>query len=92
MIGAGINRIDGPLKVTGRARYSYERQARDESRYGFIRGAGIGKGRIIRIDTRQAEAAPGVILVWTHRNAPRQKKFVPRGISLDSPHQAVRLN
>jgi xanthine dehydrogenase YagR molybdenum-binding subunit len=86
MIGAGINRVDGPLKVTGRARYSYERQARDESLYGFIRGAGIGKGRIISIDTRQAEAAPGVILVWTHRNAPRQGDFVPRGISLDSPH------
>jgi xanthine dehydrogenase YagR molybdenum-binding subunit len=72
MIGAGIDRIDGPLKVTGRAVYSYERQDAGQALYGVIRGAAIGKGRIVRIDTSEAEAAPGVVMVLTHRNAPRQ--------------------
>jgi xanthine dehydrogenase YagR molybdenum-binding subunit len=75
MIGEGINRLDGPLKVTGRAVYSYERQDAGKPLYGYILGASIGKGRITSIDTQAAEAAPGVRLVWTHKNAPEQAPF-----------------
>jgi xanthine dehydrogenase YagR molybdenum-binding subunit len=72
MIGANINRVDGAHKVTGRAVYSYERRDAGEPLYGFILGAAIGKGRIVRIDASEAESAPGVRLVMTHRNAPEQ--------------------
>ena len=72
MIGEGISRTDGPVKVTGRAAYSYERQDAGPALYGYILGAAIAKGRISRIETAAAEAAPGVRLVWTHRNAPEQ--------------------
>ena len=75
MIGAGINRIDGPLKVTGRAVYSYERQDAGEPLYGFIVGASIGKGRIISIDAANAESTPGVVLVMTYLNVPKQGRF-----------------
>ena len=86
MIGRGINRIDGPRKVTGRARYSYERQEAGQPLCGFIRGAAIGKGRIVGIDTTEAELAPGVVLVLTHRNAPRQGPFVNKPTIFDRPH------
>ena len=33
----------------------------------------IARGRIARIDTAAAEAAPGVVLVMTYKNAPRMK-------------------
>lgn len=72
MIGEGISRTDGPLKVTGGAAYTADRQDAGPPLYGVIRGAAIGKGRIVSIDTRAAEAAPGVRLVWTHLNAPAQ--------------------
>lgn len=72
MIGEGISRTDGPVKVTGRAAYSYERQDAGPALYGYIVGAGIAKGRVARIETTAAEAAPGVRLVWTHKNAPDQ--------------------
>ncbi|MFI9047062.1 molybdopterin cofactor-binding domain-containing protein [Streptomyces sp. NPDC053427] len=72
MIGQAVNRVDGPLKVSGRATYSYEHWGADQPLYGFIVGATIGKGRITRIDTESAEAAPGVHLVMTHHNAPTQ--------------------
>ncbi len=39
----------------------------------------IAKGRIVEIDTREAERAPGVLLVMTHRNAPAQPEFGPAG-------------
>ncbi|MFF1628591.1 molybdopterin cofactor-binding domain-containing protein [Streptomyces sp. NPDC058272] len=72
MIGQSLNRVDGPLKVTGRATYAYEHWGADQPLYGFIVGATIGKGRITRIDTESAERAPGVHLVMTHLNAPVQ--------------------
>ncbi|MBD3002762.1 xanthine dehydrogenase family protein molybdopterin-binding subunit [Streptomyces sp. 5-10] len=72
MIGQAVNRVDGPLKATGRAVYAYEHWDAGQPLYGFIVGATIGKGRITRIDTEDAEGAPGVHLVMTHRNAPAQ--------------------
>lgn len=72
MIGDRVSRTDGPVKVTGRAKYSYERQEPRQPLYGQILGAGIGYGRIVRIDASAAEQAPGVHLVWTYHNAPEQ--------------------
>ena len=72
MIGQAINRVDGPLKVTGRATYAYEHWEAGQPLYGFILGATIGRGRIAGIDTSRAEDSPGVRTVITHRNAPAQ--------------------
>src|SRR5690606_29852164 len=72
VIGEGISRTDGPVKVTGRAKYSYERAEPGATLYGVIRGAGIARGRIVRIDTAAAEQLAGVRAVWTYRNAPEQ--------------------
>ena len=72
IIGQPINRVDGPLKVSGQATYAYEHWDVGQPLYGFIVGATIGKGRITRIDTARAEQAPGVRMVMTHRNAPAQ--------------------
>jgi len=72
MIGKGISRTDGPVKVSGRAHYSLERQEPGQALYGHIVGAGIGYGRITRIDASAAERVPGVHLVWTYHNAPEQ--------------------
>lgn len=75
-IGRPVDRIDGPLKVTGRATYAYE-HAIDDVAYGYILGAAIAKGRIAEIDISDAEKAPGVVGVMTHRNAPPQPDFGP---------------
>jgi xanthine dehydrogenase YagR molybdenum-binding subunit len=55
LIGQPINRVDGPLKVSGRATYAYEHWDVGQPLYGFIVGATIGKGRITAIDTARAE-------------------------------------
>ncbi|MEX2969918.1 molybdopterin cofactor-binding domain-containing protein [Streptomyces sp. C184] len=72
MIGQPLNRVDGPLKVSGRATYAYEYWEAGRPLYGVIVGATIGKGRITRIDTEKAERAQGVHMVMTHHNAPVQ--------------------
>src|SRR5246127_4438065 len=70
VVGQPLDRVDGRLKVTGGARYAFEMQ--QNTLYGFVVEASIGKGTIRSIDTRAAEKAPGVVLVLTHRNSPEQ--------------------
>jgi xanthine dehydrogenase YagR molybdenum-binding subunit len=65
IIGAGIPRIDGPLKTTGTARY-----ASDYNFPGLVYAvpvrASIASGKIVSIDTATAERMPGVLLVMQH--------------------------
>src|SRR5260370_2150160 len=70
VVGKPLDRVDGRLKVTGGARYAYEMQ--QNTLYGFVVEASIGKGKIRSIDPRAAEKAPGGGLVLTHRHAPAQ--------------------
>ncbi len=72
LIGKGVARYEGRLKVAGQAPYAYEVEAPSPPAYGFLVGAPIARGRVVAVDTAAAEASPGVLLVWTHRNAPRQ--------------------
>src|SRR6202040_2489561 len=72
LLGRPLDRVDGPLKVTGRATYAYEYRDFGQPAYGFVVVSSIGKGRIIAIDTAAAEKAPGVLLVLTHANALKQ--------------------
>ncbi|KQM19426.1 aldehyde oxidoreductase molybdenum-binding subunit PaoC [Novosphingobium sp. Leaf2] len=70
VVGQPTARIDGPLKVSGKAPYAYEHHdVPGKPAYGYVVGAAIAKGAIRSIDTAQAERAPGVITVVTHRNA-----------------------
>jgi xanthine dehydrogenase YagR molybdenum-binding subunit len=69
-IGAPLDRLDGPAKVTGTARYAYEHPQREPA-YLFPVQATVAAGRITAIDTAAAEAVPGVLAVLTHRNAHR---------------------
>jgi xanthine dehydrogenase YagR molybdenum-binding subunit len=70
LIGASISRIDGPLKVAGEARFAAEFPMAGMV-YAALHYSTIAKGRIVDIDTSEAQAAPGVALTMTYRNSPR---------------------
>jgi xanthine dehydrogenase YagR molybdenum-binding subunit len=70
LIGAPVSRVDGPLKVQGKARFAAEVPV-DDIAYAALAYSSIPRGRIKTLDTAEAEAAPGVVLVMTYRNAPR---------------------
>ena len=63
LIGKRIDRIDGPLKATGAAKYSY-----DINRPGMLWARAVtspyAHAEVTSIDTRAAEALPGVKGVW----------------------------
>jgi len=69
-IGAPVSRVDGPLKVQGKARFAAEILLPNIA-YAALVYSSVARGRIALLDTALAEAAPGVCLVMTHRNAPR---------------------
>ena len=66
-IGQPLTRVDGRLKVTGRATYTAEHNIPNLT-YATLVMSSIAKGRIASIDTAAAERAPGVLAVLTHRN------------------------
>jgi xanthine dehydrogenase YagR molybdenum-binding subunit len=72
LIGKGVDRYEGPLKVTGSAPYAYEVETPSAPAYGYMLASAIAFGRISAMDTTAAEASPGVKLVWTHLNVPAQ--------------------
>ncbi|MCC2976057.1 xanthine dehydrogenase family protein molybdopterin-binding subunit [Sphingomonas sp. PL-96] len=81
-IGRQAPRVDGALKVQGQARFSAE-VAMDGLCYAALVHSTITRGRIARLDTAAAQAAPGVLLVVTHRNMLRVAS--PSLISMTDP-------
>lgn len=75
----GLSRVDGRLKVTGKAKYSAEYNVKGLV-YGVLVGSTVTKGSIKTIDTKKAEGAPGVLSVLTYLNAPK----IP-GYQTDTP-------
>lgn len=98
VIGKPTNRIDGPLKTTGTAPYAYEHQdIPANAAYGFIVGSAIAKGRLVSVDTADAEAAPGVLAIVTAANAGQLGKGdfntakLLGGPDIEHYHQAIAL-
>jgi xanthine dehydrogenase YagR molybdenum-binding subunit len=63
-------RVDGPDKVTGRARYAFEHPV-DGAAYVWAVPSVIARGTIRSVDAAGALALPGVLAVITPDNAPR---------------------
>ncbi len=69
-MSTALDRIDGPLKVTGGARFAAELPVENPT-YAILVTSTIARGRIRRMDTTAAERAPGVLAAMTYANAPR---------------------
>jgi len=57
-------RIEGPLKVTGRAKYTYDIKL-PGMLWGRMVGSAVPHAEVVKIDTSKAEKLPGVRAVWT---------------------------
>ncbi len=83
-LGTSVPRVDGPRKARGQARFAAEVPA-EHMTYAALLYSTIARGRIVTLDTTAAEAAPGVVLVLTYRNAPRLK---PPAMMMSDPRAA----
>jgi xanthine dehydrogenase YagR molybdenum-binding subunit len=66
VIGEPLDRVDGHLKVTGKATYTADHNIPNVAHAVLVTSA-IAKGRITAIDTGDAERIPGVLAVLTHK-------------------------
>jgi xanthine dehydrogenase YagR molybdenum-binding subunit len=86
-IGQARARIDGPLKVTGTARYTSDHNF-PGMLYAVPIGATVAKGKITAIDTARARQMPGVRAVLERGDLPPLKKLTPdfaEALMLDEP-------
>lgn len=95
LIGKGVDRYEGRLKVTGSAPFAYEVEAPSPPAYGVLIASPVAKGVVTTADISQAQAAPGVRLVWTQYNVPAQgergAKLNPRSQRGANPALAARI-
>ncbi|HAV37398.1 MAG TPA: hypothetical protein DCX52_13780 [Massilia sp.] len=98
VVGKPVDRIDGPFKTTGTARYAYEQhQTVPDAAYGYVVGATIAKGRIASIDVEAARRSPGVLAIVTYQNAGKLGKGkyntakLLAGPEVEHYHQAVAV-
>src|ERR1051325_11588488 len=83
-VGQPLPRLDGRLKVTGRAQYTADVPLAG-ALHGAIVHSTIANGRTRSIETAAATAAPGVVAVFTHRDMPRMNS-TPKPWSHLHPH------
>ncbi len=69
-VGRAIDRVDGRLKVTGKAQYAAEIPVANVTYAVVVTSAG-GRSRLVRVDASRAEKVPGVLRVLTPATAPR---------------------
>ncbi len=67
IVGEPIDRVDGHLKVTGRATYTADWNVPGLT-YAVLVTSTIATGRIVSIDTLAASRVPGVIAILTHKD------------------------
>ncbi len=82
-IGQPMTRVDGRLKVTGKALYTADHNIPNVT-HAVLATSSIAKGRITSIDTHAAERVPGVLAVLTHKNKLKLAKD-PSTVSPSSP-------
>jgi len=78
-IGQPLSRLDGPAKVSGKAKYAFEYDVPNVA-YAYVVSSSIARGRIKRVDATAALQLPGVLQVLTHENTPR---VAPKGEIVD---------
>jgi xanthine dehydrogenase YagR molybdenum-binding subunit len=69
VVGKPLSRVDGRLKVTGKAVYSAEVPV-DGVAYAVIVGSAIARGKIKSIDAARASRIPGVLAIISHQKPP----------------------
>ena len=68
-IGKPTSRVDGKVKVTGKAKYAAEHNAENMA-YGYVVSGTVATGKIKSINVKEALALPGVLQIFSHENVP----------------------
>ncbi|MFI6309711.1 xanthine dehydrogenase family protein molybdopterin-binding subunit [Nocardia fusca] len=87
-VGTALSRVDGRLKVTGKATFAAE-HAVEGVVHAVLVTATVGRGRITGIDSGRALAESGVLAVISHLDAPKLAFEGTTGSSLNPEGQRL---
>jgi xanthine dehydrogenase YagR molybdenum-binding subunit len=73
LVGAPVDRVEGPQKVRGETHYPTDVQLPNLAHAALVRST-VAAGTIRAIDLSAAQASPGVVRIVTHANAPKLHK------------------
>lgn len=82
LIGQALPRIDGPLKVSGGAKYTSDRSL-EHMLYAVAVGSTIANGRIAALDVSRARHMPGVVEIFHRGNVGQLYKPSPEAGAID---------
>jgi xanthine dehydrogenase YagR molybdenum-binding subunit len=88
-VGKPMPRVDGVLKVTGRATYATEHNLPHLAHAVMVTST-VTKGRVEKLDVTAAEHAVGVLAVITHLNTPRLP-YRPQKSALDPSGERLHV-
>jgi xanthine dehydrogenase YagR molybdenum-binding subunit len=86
-VGQPMTRVDGRLKVTGRARYVAEVEA-PGLLHACVVTSPLAAGRVLSIDSAEARRMPGFVTLFTHQNFP---KLQPAPIALEMARERSEM-
>ena len=75
-VGKPVDRVDGRLKVTGKALYAIDTPA-THAAHAYVVLSTISHGKVLDVDSAAAEKSPGVLAVLSHKNALKLKPQQP---------------
>lgn len=78
-VGRETARVDGPLKVTGGARYAADHDEPDKA-HAYAVTSTIGLGTVRALDVDHARSSPGVLDVYSHLHPFRDRMYVEPGL------------
>jgi xanthine dehydrogenase molybdenum-binding subunit len=91
VVGHSVTRVDARAKVTGEAVFSADRISSKNLLHGKTLRSPYAHAEIIRIDTAQAEALPGVRAITTYRDVPENPYEAGDSTAPDGPVAPVFL-
>ncbi len=74
IVGENLDRVDAPAKTLGDAKYADD-LCFDGMLFGTAKRSDYPRARVLSIDTREAQAAPGVVCVLTAKDIPGTVKI-----------------
>ena len=88
IVGSSVHRVDGVDKVTGQAKYAGDLLVPGMIEGKFLRSP-YAHARIRALDSREAEALPGVVAVLTSKDFIGIETYIGRGKNKDQPIIAI---
>ena len=69
-IGSAVDRVDGRLKVTGKADYTADYNFPDQA-WAYAVKSTVAKGTVTNLDLAAAQKLPGIVTIYTPANRPK---------------------